>query len=194
MIPAADHIAISRFQPIRLTFIRRLRHLHVFLRASILHRNTGAVFLLNLAVPTPGDHVLIVLAQDSAFLFRNNNITKNPYPVGIPGVFTITGNSAINTSDCTDTGFYQSYYYFFYDTRITLNKCPSPRIAITAKTPAPATITRIGITLSSNYASGNQWYFNDKPIVGATNQTDTLGAPGPYKVVCKRQHGLYPYF
>ncbi|HZZ75782.1 MAG TPA: GEVED domain-containing protein, partial [Puia sp.] len=59
--------------------------------------DTGAVFLLNLAVPTPGDHVLIVQAQDSAFLFRNNGITKNPYPIGIPGVFTITGNSAINT-------------------------------------------------------------------------------------------------
>jgi hypothetical protein len=151
--------------------------------------DTGAVFLLNLAVPTPGDHVLIVLAQDSAFLFRNNNITKNPYPTGIPGVFTITGNSAINTADCTDTGFYHAYYYFLYDTRITLNKCPSPRIAIQAKTPAPAVITRIGITLSSNYASGNQWYFNDKPIAGATNQTDTLGPPGPYKVVVNDSTG-----
>jgi hypothetical protein len=151
--------------------------------------DTGAVFLLNLAVPTPGDHVLIVLAQDSAFLFRNNNITKNPYPMGLPGIFTITGNSAINTSDCTDTGFYHAYYYFLYDTRITLNKCPSPRVAITAKTPAPVVITRIGITLSSNYASGNQWYYNDKPIPGATNQTDTLGPPGPYKVVVNDSTG-----
>ncbi len=145
--------------------------------------DTGAVFLLNLAVPTPGDHVLIVLAQDSAFLFRNNGITKNPYPIGIPGVFTITGNSAINTSDCTDTGFYHAYYYFFYDTKITLNKCPSPRIAVQAETPAPVVLTRIGNLLSSNYASGNQWYFNGNPIPGATNQTDTLGPPGPYKVV-----------
>jgi hypothetical protein len=151
--------------------------------------DTGAVFLLNLAVPTPGDHVLIVLAQDSAFLFRNNNISKNPYPIGIPGVFTFTGNSAINTADCTDTGFYHAYYYFFYDTRITLNKCPSPRIAIKAKTPAPATITRIGITLSSNYASGNQWYFNGNVIPGATKQVDTLGAPGPYKVVVNDSTG-----
>jgi hypothetical protein len=151
--------------------------------------DTGAVFLLNLAVPTPGDHVLIVLAQDSAFLFRNNGITKNPYPMGIPGVFTITGNSAINTADCTDTGFYHAYYYFFYDTRITLNKCPSPRVAIKAKTPAPVVITRIGNMLSSNYASGNQWYFAGKLIPGATKQTDTLGPPGPYKVTVNDSTG-----
>ena len=43
--------------------------------------------------------------------------------------------------------------------------------------------------MSSNYASGNQWYFNDKLIPGATNQTDTLGAPGPYKVVVNDSTG-----
>ncbi|HEY8733013.1 MAG TPA: T9SS type A sorting domain-containing protein, partial [Puia sp.] len=145
--------------------------------------DTGAVFLLNLAVPTPGNHVLIVLAEDSAFLFRNNNITTNPYPMGIPGVFTITGNSAINTTNCKDTGFYQKYYYFFYDTRITLNKCASPREAVVAKTPAPVTITRVGNLLSSNYPTGNQWYYKDTLIGGATGQTDSLRGPGAYKVV-----------
>ncbi|MDP9040417.1 MAG: T9SS type A sorting domain-containing protein, partial [Bacteroidota bacterium] len=145
--------------------------------------DTGAVFLLNLGVPTPGNHVLIVLAEDSAFLFRNNNITTNPYPMGIPGVFTITGNSAINTANCKDTGFYQKYYYFFYDMRITLNKCASPREAVEAKTPAPVTITRVGNLLSSNYPSGNQWYYKDTLIGGATGQTDSLRGPGAYKVV-----------
>ncbi|HEY4936120.1 MAG TPA: GEVED domain-containing protein, partial [Puia sp.] len=145
--------------------------------------DTGAVFLLNLPVPTPGDHILIVIAEDSAFLFRNNNITANPYPLGIPGIFTITGNSAIDLSNCKDTAFYQKYYYFLYDTRVTLNKCASPRVAIEATTPAPVVITRIGNLLSSNYASGNQWYFMDTLIVGATAQTDTLHASGNYKVV-----------
>ena len=102
--------------------------------------DTGAVYLLNLAVPTPGDHVIIVIGEDSAFLFRNNNIATNPYPMGIPGVFTITGNSAIDASNCTDTGFYQKYYYFLYDTRITFNKCASPRVPVVAKTPAPVVI------------------------------------------------------
>jgi hypothetical protein len=161
--------------------------------------DTGAVFLLNLAVPTPGDHVLIVLAEDSAFLFRNNNITKNPYPLGIPGVFTITGNSAINTSNCKDTTFYQGYYYFFYDMRITLNKCASPRVAVQAKIPASAVITRVGNMLSSNYASGNQWYYNDTLLTGATKQTDSLHGPGSYKVVvndsvgCSLVSNVYVY-
>jgi len=144
--------------------------------------DTGAVFLLNLPVPTPGDHVMIVVAEDSAFLFRNNNIRVNPYPVGMPGIFTITGNSAIDVNNCKDTSFYQQYYYFLYDTRITLNKCASPRISVQAKTPAPVVITRIGNLLSSNYASGNQWYYNDIIIPGATLQTDTLQGPGNYKV------------
>jgi GEVED domain/Secretion system C-terminal sorting domain len=167
--------------------------------------DTGAVYLLNLAVPTPGDHILIVIAEDSAFLFRNNNITKNPYPMGIPGVFTITGNSAINTANCKDTTFYQKYYYFFYDMRVTLDKCASPRVPVTAITPAPVVITRIGNELSSNYASGNQWYYNDTLVQsGSTGspgnqQTLVLLGPGTYKDVvsdsvgCSLASDIYLY-
>ena len=140
--------------------------------------DTGAVFLLNLAVPTPGDHVLIVICQDSAFLFRNNNISSNPYPMGMPGIFTITGNSAINTSNCKDTAFYQKYYYFLYDTRITLDKCASPRVPIVAQSPTPATITLIGNILTSNYLTGNQWYINDSLVAGPGGQKDTISLQG----------------
>jgi len=151
--------------------------------------DTGAVFLLNLSVPTPGDHILITVADDSAFIFRNNNIGSKPYPIGLPGVFMITGNSAINTSNCKDTAFYQGYYYFFYDMKISLNKCASPRVPVHAVTPAPATITRVASKLVSNYASGNNWYFGDSLI--ASNHTDTLQltAPGSYKVVVNDSTG-----
>ena len=145
--------------------------------------DTGAVYLLNLPVPTPGDHILIAVAGDSAFLYRSNNIATNPYPMGIPGVFTITGNSAIDVSNCKDTTFYQKYYYFLYDTRITLTKCASPRVPVVATTPSPVVISRVGNLLTSNYASGNQWYYHDSLIVGATGQSDTLHAPGNYKDV-----------
>jgi hypothetical protein len=126
-----------------------------------------------------------VVCQDSAFLFRNNNIPGNPYPIGQPGIFTITGNSAINTSNCKDTTFYQNYYYFLYDTRITLDKCASPRIPIVAHSPAPATITLIGNILTSNYLTGNQWYIGDSLIAGPAGQQDTfsLRGPGIYKDV-----------
>lgn len=151
--------------------------------------DTGAVYLLNLAVPTPGQHILIVVAENNATLFRNNGITTKPYPFGIPGVFTIDGNSAINTSSCADTSFYQQYYYFLYDVRLQLSNCPSPRVAVVAATPAPATATLTGNILSSNYASGNQWYRNDTLLAGATGQTDTVFIPGVYKVVVQDSVG-----
>jgi hypothetical protein len=136
--------------------------------------DTGAVYLLNLAVPTPGDHVLIVVGQDSAFLFRNNNILTNPYPMGMPGIFTITGNSAIDQSNCKDTKFYQKYYYFLYDTRITLNKCASPRVPIVAQPPTPATITLAGNILTSNYRTGNQVVYQRHPCCRCSRTKDTL--------------------
>jgi hypothetical protein len=145
--------------------------------------DTGAVYLLNLPVPTPGDHVLIVVAENGATLFRNNNIGSKPYPIGYPGVFSITGNSAISPTNCSDTAFYQQYYYFLYDLRLTLNNCPSPRVPVTAATPEPVNITLNGKLLSSNYATGNQWYRNDTLIAGATGQTDTVSIPGLYKDV-----------
>jgi hypothetical protein len=148
-----------------------------------LASDTGAVYLLNLSVPTPGDHILIVSAENGATLFRNNNITSNPYPVGIPGVFSITGNSAIDQSNCSNSAFYQGYYYFLYDLKLTLANCPSPRIPVEAKTPTPAMASLNGILLSSNYPSGNQWYRNDTLIAGANKQTDTATIPGVYKVV-----------
>jgi len=148
-----------------------------------LASDTGAVYLLNLSVPTPGNHVLIVVAENNATLFRNNNITSNPYPVGIPGVFSITGNSAVDPASCKNTSFYQAYYYFLYDLKLTLPNCPSPRVPVVAKTPTPAMISLDGILLSSNYPSGNQWYRNDTLIAGANRQTDTVFIPGVYKVV-----------
>ena len=148
--------------------------------------DTGAVYLLDLPVPTPGDHVLIVVCEDSAFLFRNNGIKGKTYPLGLPGIFTITGNSAINTTNCKDTAFYQQYYYFLYDTRITLDKCASPRVAVVAKTPVPATITLIGNVLTSNYPSGNQWYMGEDSLIAGpagTKDTFSLRGPGLYKDV-----------
>ena len=145
--------------------------------------DTGAVFFLNLPVPTTGDQAIIIDCQDGATIFRNNSITGNPYPFSIPGVFAITGNSAVNTSNANDTTFYRAYYYFFYDMQIQLTNCPGPRVPIVATTATPPVITLDGKILRSNVAQGNQWYLNDTAIAGATGQTDTVAAPGVYKDV-----------
>jgi hypothetical protein len=49
--------------------------------------------------------------------------------------------------------------------------------------PARPVITLTDRTLSSGTASGNQWYFNDAEIAGATNQTHVAEAEGSYYVI-----------
>ena len=68
--------------------------------------------------------------------------------------------------------------------------CASPLTAtssgitmIVDPTPATATITQVGTTLSSSSATGNQWYLNGVIIPGATNQDYTFTANGTYTVV-----------
>jgi hypothetical protein len=142
--------------------------------------DTGAVYFLNLPIPITGNHAIIIVCEDSANIFRNNNISSNPYPFTIPGVFSITGNSAINTANTADTTFYRNYYYFFYNMEIQLANCPGPRVPVVATTATAPVISLSGKTLSSSIASGNQWYRNDSALDGATGQTFDLTLPGIY--------------
>lgn len=142
--------------------------------------DTGAVFLLNLVVPTAGNHSIIILDPGNALIYRNNNLTGTTYPTGMPGVFTWTGNSA-NSS--TDPSFFQKFYYFFYDTRIAFADCPSTRAAVTAR-PAPTPVITVnGNTFTSSIAAGNQWYKNSAVIPGAVNQTYNAQVSGAYYTV-----------
>ncbi|MBU3743643.1 MAG: T9SS type A sorting domain-containing protein, partial [Sediminibacterium sp.] len=145
----------------------------------------GAVFYLNIPVNTPGDHVLILQCLggdgrvDSASVFRNNQITTtNTYPMNIPGVMSINGNSAT-------TGGAQQYqfYYYFYDMRIRTTSCPSSRIAVVANTPVNPVITQQADSLVSSYTTGNQWYLNDTLLVGANNPSYKPTKSGIYKVI-----------
>jgi hypothetical protein len=145
--------------------------------------DTGAVFLLNLPVPTAGSHSVIIQCQNGATIFRNNMIAKNPYPLSIPGVFSITGNSAVDPTDSSDHTFYEQYYYFFYDMSIQLTNCPGPKVAVQATTAVPPTITLAGNLLTSSSKTGNQWYLGDSALAGATGQTDTAKISGTYYTV-----------
>jgi hypothetical protein len=144
--------------------------------------DTGAVFYVNLSLPA-GDHAIIVLISNGATVFRNNNITGNPYPFTVPGVFSITGNSA---TSATDANFFQNFYYYLYDMKVKTLDCVSDRVAIIASestTVLTPVITQAGDSLISSIATGNQWYLNGVAIPGAINKTYKPVQSGLYNVL-----------
>ena len=138
----------------------------------------GAIYYLGLPMPVAGDYWIFIESTEAS-IFRNNNISINPYPFTFPGVFSITGNG---TTLAGDPNNYQKFYYFFYDIAVKLNSCPSDRVTIIPTTATAPIITQTGNELSSNTTTGNQWYLNGIAIAGATGQTHTATASGKYTV------------
>ncbi len=146
--------------------------------------DTGAIFYLNLPVPTPGNHAIIIQSLNGATIFRNNGIAPSPaiYPFSIPNIISITGNSAANTADTSDATFFQRFYYFLYDMKVKLASCPAVRIPVVATTAVAPVISLVGNTITSTTSTGNQWYLNNVLIAGATGKTYTATQSGLYKV------------
>ena len=147
--------------------------------------DTGAVYLLNIPVPTPGDYIMLIDCSDSTNLFLNLGIKSNPYPVSLPGIFSITGNDfRCNLSKLSDSvTYYQQFYYPFYNIGLRLAGCPGPRTTIVATAEDAPVITISGTTLTSSADAGNQWYLNGSPLVGSDSQTVTAKLPGSYYTV-----------
>jgi len=147
--------------------------------------DTGAVYLLNIPVPTPGDYIILIDCSDSANLFLNMNIKSNPYPVSLPGIFSITGNDfRCNLSKISDSvTYFQQFYYPFYNIGIRLAGCPGPRTEVVATTEDAPVIVINGTTLRSSADTGNQWYLNGSPLVGSDADTVTAKLPGAYYTV-----------
>ncbi|MEI9913388.1 MAG: S8 family serine peptidase [Bacteroidota bacterium] len=146
----------------------------------------GAIYYLGIDIPTPGNYGIVIQCQNGASIFRNNEIPVNPYPFTVPGIISITGNSAILAADPV---YYQKFYYFFYDAAVKLAACPSGRVAITPTTVTAPTITITGNVLTSSSATGNQWYLNGSPVSGANSQTYTAVASGLYSAAVTNTNG-----
>lgn len=131
----------------------------------------GKVYDLNLVLPNAGTYVISVAFNDNATIYRSNaGVTGYPFSAG--NIFSITGNNATPNST--------NYYYYFYNMQVSSYGCASvSRKAVTLVKPV---ITQNGTVLSSNYTSGNQWYFNGTPISGATGQTFSPVESGNYQV------------
>lgn len=141
--------------------------------------DAGAIYYLGIDVPEAGDYGITIQSQNAS-IFRNNGITTTHYPYTIPGIISVTGNSAVNN---TDPNYYQQFYYFFYDASVKLGSCPSNRVAIVATTPTAPVISVSGNVFSSTNANIYQWYLDGSPIGGANSQTYTATQSGLYKVL-----------
>lgn len=145
----------------------------------------GAVFTLNIPVPAAGTYFLMVRQTDPtasrAEIFANTNIPTTPYPAGIPGVFTFTGNIQRHNGTGADE---PKYWFFFYDTKLRFLNCPSNnKTEVTASDNAVPVITIAGNVLTSSAAAGNQWYKDNVMITGANEKTYTATTGGVYKVM-----------
>ena len=140
--------------------------------------DTGKVYNLNLLIPAAGDYTITTTFDANATLYRNNGgVSGYPFTVG-DGLFSITGNTAVNG---TDTTYYKNFYYYFYNMKIKAAGCPSAvRQVVTLVRP---TITLNSGVLNSNFTTGNQWYENGKIVTGATNQTYTPATSGTFKLL-----------
>lgn len=131
----------------------------------------GKVYDLNLILPKEGTYLITATYDDNATIFRSNSgVTGYPFTAG--NIFSITGNDA--TPDP------QNFYYFFYNMHVHSYGCSSiSRQAVSVTKPI---ITQNGNVLTSNYANSNQWYFNGKPVDGATGQTFSPTQSGDYQL------------
>ncbi|MFD2145133.1 GEVED domain-containing protein [Mucilaginibacter antarcticus] len=139
----------------------------------------GRVYQLNLTLPAAGKYTITPVFDDKVTVYRNNGGVSG-YPFKLGSIFSITGNGATPDPPATDTAFYKGYYYYFYDMHVKSAGCASAvKVAITLSKPL---VTQVDKVLSSNFANGNQWYLDGKPITGATNPNYTAQQSGNYQV------------
>ena len=143
--------------------------------------DTGATYLLNIPVPNPGNYIIIFNCLNHATAFLNANIKTNPYPLSIPGVFSVTGNDFRDLGKTDSITFSHQFYYPFYNIGLRLNGCPAPgRTAVAASTEAGPAITQQANLLVSSVAANNQWYLNDSLLTDSTAQQIQPSLPGSY--------------
>jgi len=161
-------------------------------------KDSGAYYYLNLPISSPGSYAIIINPNTTptATIFRNNAVTSNPYPITIPNVFSITGNSVQSPSN------FQNYYYFFYDMRISTPDPVSDVLTINASTAPTPVVTQSGSSLVSSVtnAASYQWYTGSgTSISGATSSTYTPTAAGTYYITvtdafgCQRSSNAFSY-
>ena len=139
-------------------------------------QDTGRIMPLNLLIPAAGTYLLSVAFENGATSFRNNNIGTSPYPMNLPGLMSITGNTATGA---------EGFYYYFYGMKVRAAGCATnqPRVAVVANAALTPGITQNGNILTSSVSAGSfVWLLNGNVVAGATGNTLTITEGGVYKV------------
>ncbi|UKJ07222.1 S8 family serine peptidase [Solitalea lacus] len=136
----------------------------------------GMVYDLNLKIPSAGNYLINIDYEGDATIFRNrqDNATL-PYPFTIPGLLSVTGNTATSSAGVD----YKNYWYYFYDLSVKPLGCISERSSTDV---INLTIEEKNGVLFSNSLVSNQWFLNGSPIEGATSNTYTPSYTGTYTV------------
>lgn len=139
----------------------------------------GAIINLNIPLPQ-GSHSIVIEPVGQTNLYRNNNIQATGlYPFSLPNVISITNQSLTITNPSVPV---DRVYYFLYNMRVRTLSCTSSRVPIVANVVSIPTITQSGDSLVSSAATGNQWYFNNNLIPGATGRSFKPTQTGSYFV------------
>ena len=140
--------------------------------------DSGRIYELNFKLNVAGNYYIVTTCDSTASLYRNNNVTTNPYPIGPNKVFSYTGNSVTAA-----TGNFQNYFYFLYNTQISTSDCDSPPTTIPVNIIGAPTFKLQGDSLTATAATSYQWYMNDEFLNGATNQVYKPTKNAIYKVM-----------
>lgn len=170
--------------------------------------DVGAVYPLNLSIPTPGDYKISIEYEEGVTIFRSNSVTAGsgssfafPYTLRAQNgdVIASSKGSLFDTGTTIDT--LKAAWYYLYDMQLKPLDCPATqRTAVTVTTrPSPtATLATVGTTTacqggaitlrstSTTAVAGDvltyQWLLNGQAIAGATSQSYAAGSSGQYAI------------
>jgi hypothetical protein len=148
--------------------------------------DTGRVYLLQLPIPRPGNYLVSVNYGNGATLYRNNNGVAG-YPFALPGVLSITGNTATPNPE--------NFYYYLYDVQVSAYGCPGPRVAVAANRvdapPPTALLTGGGTVCEGDTAQLTVQLTGTPPwnltYTDGTRRTEVTGIMGsPWRLAATR--------
>ncbi len=162
----------------------------------------GAVYPLNLSIPSAGDYYIDIAYENGVQIFRSNKNADastgdlKGYPFGTTNLLTI--NSALfDSGNGAGAQPIKTGFYYWYDWKVSSLGCPSARVEVpitngtlptVAVSPmATQTVCNgdvVKLSASSSVSSVTyQWQRNGQAIAGATNANFDASTGGAYSVL-----------